>query len=65
MPVERRRSRVRGEPRPDPHLPHLMEQNSLPATELPRVQSAFAKANREKAPAGTWVQNPDGQWVQT
>lgn len=41
----------------------LMQQNNMPPSELPRVQAAFAKANRDKAPAGTWVQNPDGQWV--
>lgn len=41
----------------------LMQQNNMPPSELPKVQAAFAKANRDKAPAGTWVQNPDGQWV--
>lgn len=41
----------------------LMQQNNMPPSELPRVQAAFARANRDKAPAGTWVQNPDGQWV--
>jgi uncharacterized protein YdbL (DUF1318 family) len=41
----------------------LMQQNNMPPSELPRVQAGFARANRDKAPPGTWVQNPDGQWV--
>lgn len=41
----------------------LVEQNNMAPTELPRVQAAFAKANRDKAPAGAWVQEPDGRWV--
>ena len=41
----------------------LMEQNKMPPSDLPRVRAAFAQANREKAPAGTWVQDPAGQWA--
>jgi uncharacterized protein YdbL (DUF1318 family) len=41
----------------------LMEQNKMPPTDLPRVRAAFAAANREKAPAGTWVQDAAGQWT--
>lgn len=41
----------------------LVEQNNMAPTELPRVQAAFAKANRDKAPRGAWVQEPDGRWV--
>ncbi|OLC12469.1 MAG: hypothetical protein AUH29_16225 [Candidatus Rokubacteria bacterium 13_1_40CM_69_27] len=40
----------------------LVEQNNMPAGDLARVQAAFAKANRERAPAGAWVQDDSGQW---
>jgi uncharacterized protein YdbL (DUF1318 family) len=41
----------------------LVQQNNMPAGDLGRVQAAFAKANRERAPAGAWVQDDAGQWV--
>lgn len=41
----------------------LMEQNKMPPGETPKVQAGFARANRERAPAGTWVQDPGGQWT--
>jgi len=40
----------------------LMQQNNMPPNDLPRVQAAFAKAQRERAPAGTWVQDDTGAW---
>jgi uncharacterized protein YdbL (DUF1318 family) len=41
----------------------LIQQNNMPASDLPRVQSAFAKVNRGRASTGTWVQLDDGQWT--
>jgi uncharacterized protein YdbL (DUF1318 family) len=41
----------------------LVQQNNMPPGDLARVQQAFAKTNRERAAAGTWVQSPDGQWT--
>ena len=42
-----------------------MEQNSMASSEAPKVRAAFARAHREKAPPGTWVQEPGGQWRRT
>lgn len=41
----------------------LVQQNNMPPAELPRVQAAFAKVSRDKAPAGAWIQDERGQWV--
>jgi len=41
----------------------FMRQNRMPASDTPRVREAFAKANREKARPGEWVQQPNGQWT--
>jgi uncharacterized protein YdbL (DUF1318 family) len=41
----------------------LVEQNHMPAGDLARVQTGFARRNRERAPAGTWVQDEAGRWV--
>lgn len=41
----------------------LMAQNNIPAGDAPRVRAAFAKANRDRAEAGEWVQQPNGQWT--
>jgi uncharacterized protein YdbL (DUF1318 family) len=41
----------------------LMHQNNIPAGDAPRVRAAFAKANRDRARSGEWVQEPNGQWV--
>lgn len=41
----------------------LMQQNNIPAGDGPRVRAAFAKANRDRAKPGEWVQQPNGQWV--
>lgn len=40
----------------------LVAQNTMPAADLTRVQSAFARRNHERAPAGTWVQDEAGRW---
>jgi uncharacterized protein YdbL (DUF1318 family) len=40
----------------------LVEQNNMPSGDLARVQAAFARAHRERAPAGAWVQNEAGEW---
>jgi uncharacterized protein YdbL (DUF1318 family) len=40
----------------------LVQQNNMPPGDLPRVQAAFARANRERAPAGAWVQDDGGAW---
>ncbi|OLB94822.1 MAG: hypothetical protein AUH30_16865 [Candidatus Rokubacteria bacterium 13_1_40CM_68_15] len=40
----------------------LVEQNNMPPGDLARVQAAFAKAHRDKAPAGASVQDDAGQW---
>lgn len=41
----------------------LVEQNNMPAGDLARVQAAFAKARRDKVPAGTWIQLENGEWA--
>ena len=41
----------------------LMQQNNIPARDAPRVRAAFAKANRDRAQAGEWVQQDNGQWA--
>lgn len=41
----------------------LVQQNNMPPEDLARVQAAFAKTNRERAPAGAWVQDEQGRWV--
>jgi uncharacterized protein YdbL (DUF1318 family) len=41
----------------------LMEQNEIPASDAPRVRAAFAKAHRDRAKPGEWVQLVSGQWV--
>jgi uncharacterized protein YdbL (DUF1318 family) len=41
----------------------LMQQNNIPGGDAPRVRAAFAKANRDRARPGEWVQEPGGQWV--
>lgn len=40
----------------------LVEQNNMPAGDIARVQAAFAKAHRDKAPAGAFIQDAAGQW---
>jgi uncharacterized protein YdbL (DUF1318 family) len=41
----------------------LVEQNRMPSEDLARVQAGFARENRARAPAGTWVQEPEGVWT--
>ena len=41
----------------------LVEQNNMPRGDITRVQAAFAKARREKAAPGTWIELESGQWV--
>ncbi len=41
----------------------LMQQNNIPGGDAPRVRAAFAKANRDRARPGEWVQEANGQWV--
>ena len=41
----------------------IVAQNGMPATDLARVQAGFARRNRERAPAGTWIQGEAGDWL--
>jgi uncharacterized protein YdbL (DUF1318 family) len=42
----------------------IVEQNNMPPGDLARVQRGFARANHERAPAGAWVQDEGGRWLQ-
>jgi uncharacterized protein YdbL (DUF1318 family) len=41
----------------------LRTQNNMPPSDLPRIRAGFARANRDKAGPGEWVQQPSGEWV--
>jgi uncharacterized protein YdbL (DUF1318 family) len=41
----------------------LREQNNMPPGELPKIQAGFARANRERAQSGEWIQSESGQWT--
>ena len=41
----------------------LLQQNSMPASELARIQAGFAKARRDRAQSGEWIQSETGQWT--
>ena len=41
----------------------FMQDNSIPASDSPRVEAAFAKARQERARTNEWIQLEDGQWV--
>ena len=41
----------------------FMKENKIPASDIPRVQLAFAKARQEHSRPNDWVQLDDGQWV--
>jgi uncharacterized protein YdbL (DUF1318 family) len=41
----------------------FMKENNIPASDRPRVQSAFAKARQERSRPNDWIQLDDGQWV--
>jgi uncharacterized protein len=43
-------------------LQTLLEQNSMPASDAPRLRQALANAVRERAKPGDWIQQPDGTW---
>ncbi len=41
----------------------LRQQNNMPPGDIDRIKRGFAKVNREKAAAGSWIQEPDGRWA--
>ena len=41
----------------------FMRQNKMAASEAGRVRGSFAKAYRERAQAGQWVQTDQGEWA--
>jgi uncharacterized protein YdbL (DUF1318 family) len=41
----------------------FMRDNRIPASDMARVQSAFAKARQERARPNDWIQQDDGRWV--
>jgi uncharacterized protein YdbL (DUF1318 family) len=41
----------------------LLQQNSMPPSELVKIQAGFAKARRERAQSGEWIQAESGQWT--
>ena len=41
----------------------LLQQNNMPPGELANVQAGFARANRERAQPGEWIQSEAGQWT--
>ncbi len=41
----------------------LLQQNNMAPSELAKVQAGFAKANRERAQSGEWIQAETGQWT--
>lgn len=41
----------------------LMKQNNIPASDAGRIHAAFARANRDRAKPGEWVQQENGQWA--
>jgi uncharacterized protein YdbL (DUF1318 family) len=41
----------------------FMKDNNIPASDRPRVNSAFAKARQERSRPNDWIQLEDGQWV--
>ena len=41
----------------------FIKENNIPASDTPRVQSAFAKARQERARPNDWIQLENGQWV--
>jgi len=42
----------------------IARQNSMPSSDVPRLEAALAKARRERVRPGEWVQLDDGSWVQ-
>jgi uncharacterized protein len=41
----------------------FMHQNHIAVTDMGRVKASFAKAYRDKVPAGQWIQTDRGDWV--
>ena len=41
----------------------FMKENSIPASDTVRVQSAFAKARQERSRPNDWIQLENGRWV--
>jgi uncharacterized protein YdbL (DUF1318 family) len=41
----------------------FMRQNHIAASDVGRVKASFAKAYRDKVPAGQWIQTDRGDWV--
>jgi uncharacterized protein YdbL (DUF1318 family) len=41
----------------------FVKENKIPQTDMPRVQSAFARARQERSRPNDWVQLDDGQWM--
>ncbi len=41
----------------------LVQQNNMPPEDLAKVQAGFARANRDRAQAGEWIQAETGQWA--
>jgi uncharacterized protein YdbL (DUF1318 family) len=41
----------------------FMQQNRIAASDAARVRASFAKAYRDHAPAGAWIQTDRGDWV--
>ena len=41
----------------------FMRQNHIAASDMGRVKASFAKAYRDKVPAGQWIQTDRGDWV--
>ena len=41
----------------------IVAQNGMPVADVARVQAGFARRNRERAPAGTWIQADGGDWI--
>ncbi len=41
----------------------FMRQNNIPGSDASRVRASFTKAYRDRAQAGQWIQQENGQWV--
>jgi uncharacterized protein YdbL (DUF1318 family) len=41
----------------------FMKENSIPASDTARVQSAFAKARQDRSRPNDWIQLENGRWV--
>ena len=41
----------------------FMRQNNIAASDAGRVKASFAKADRDRAQDGQWIQTDRGDWV--